>query len=216
MGRIWSQTTERAWVRCATNEEAYAIPSANDEIRNSLEEYGVRKEIAELLTSLFPAGSFNTHFPLFREAVEKPARLKSTITEFEIQLGLSVTSHIAIVARELLGLSNFSMFTRDYVKRCGDLVELFVKTRLLRKLPSYKLNRSLGSIVHTMKSRYGNTIPKDLLDALMSFDVLVYRPAKHRFDDSGKPLFGIPDAVAVTFMSIRLCQQIEQLGKNLE
>lgn len=191
------------------------LPSADNEIKDSLNKYGVNRDIATLLTSLFPAGSFKRHLPLFIEAIEKPANLKDAITRFEIELGLGITSHIAIVARELLSLSNFSMFTRDYIKRCGDLVEYFVKTRLLCELPACKPNRSLGSIIYTLKSKYSAQVPKELLDALKSFDILVYRPAKHTFDSSGKPLFALPDAVAVTFISIRLCQQVDQHGKHL-
>lgn len=191
------------------------LPSVDNDIRISLEGCGVKKEIVNLLLSVFPSASFKQYYPLFIEAMEKPASLRNTITEFEIQLGLGVTSHIAIVVRELLGLSNFSLFTRDYVKRCGDLVEYFVKTRILEKLPCSKLNKSLGNIIHTLRKRYNNKIPLELLNTLKLFDVLVYRPAKHKFDNLGRPLFGVQDAIAVTFISIRLCQLIEQAGKNL-
>jgi hypothetical protein len=189
--------------------------SANDEIRNSLENSGVKREITDLLLSLFPSGSFKEHLPLFREAIEKPESLRKKITQFELKSGIGAVSHIAIVERELLGLNKFPMFTRDYIKRCGDLVELFVKTRLLDKLPSCKPNKSLGNIIHTMQSQYSTRIPKELLDALKSFDLSIYRPAKHKFVGTEMTLFTVPDAVATTLIALKLCQQIENISKSL-
>jgi len=102
------------------------------------------------------------------------------------------------------------MFTRDYIKRCGDLVELFVKVRLVNKLPLCKLNKSLGANVHVMQKQYSSIIPKELLDTLHSFDGLIYRPAKHEFVSKEIKLFNVPDAVTVTFIALRLCQKIEE------
>jgi hypothetical protein len=131
------------------------------------------KKIIDLLLKLFPAVSFLEYLPLFKEAIEKPETLKNVIIQFETKSGMGVVSYIAIVARELLNLENFYMFTRDYIKQCGDLVELFVKVHLVNRLPLCKLNKSLGANVRIMQKQYGAIIPKELLGALHSFDGLI-------------------------------------------
>ncbi len=186
-----------------------------DEIRHFLKNCDVKKEIIDLLLLLFPSGSFIEYLSFFKEAVEKPATLRKVVTQFEIESGIGVVSHIAIVARELLSFNNFQMFTRDYIRRCGDLVELFVKTRFVSKLPLCSPNKSLGANVRIMQKQYNNLIPKELLDTLCSFDNSIYRRAKHEFIGKETKLFNVSDAVAVTFIVLRLCQKIEDISKSL-
>jgi hypothetical protein len=185
------------------------------DVRAFLRNSGVNEKISNLVLSVFPQDSFKEHYTLFTKAIENPSNLRNVIIEFEAQLGLGLTSHIAIVAREMLDLTNFSVFTRDYIKRCGDLVEHFLKVRLIEQFNLPILNKSLGSVVYALRKNRTDALPLKLLDNLRLFDLVIYRPAKHSFDDSGRPLFSIQDAVAVTFVSIRLCQQMEQVVRNM-
>lgn len=190
------------------------MPS-NNKIRHFLENCKVKKEIIDLLLSIFPSDSLTEYLPILKEAMDKPAALKNMVMQFEMMSGIGATSHIAIVARELLSFDNFHMFTRDYIRRCGDLVELFVKTLLVNKLPLCSPKKSLGANVRIMQKRYNNLIPKELLDALYSFDSSIYRRAKHEFVGKETKLYNVADAVAVTFIALRLCQKIEDISKSL-
>jgi hypothetical protein len=187
---------------------------------NMLEQMGVAERIVELLFLIFPDGSFEPYFPLLRKAVEEPTLLRKTINHFQIQMGLGVTSHIAIAARNLLDLADFPKFTRDYVRRCCDLVEFFVKNRLLQqagiKMERYMHRKPLGSIVSELRNKHllHTDGSSDLLDKLQIFNMAVYTQAKHEYLDSGSTLFRVSDAVAVTFISIRLCHNIEEFCRH--
>jgi hypothetical protein len=189
---------------------------SNLEMANMLEQMGVAEKIAQLLFQIFPDGSFAPHFPLLRKAVEEPTLLRTTINDFQIQMGLGVTSHIAVAARNLLDLADFPTFTRDYVRRCCDLVEFFVKNRLLRQagvnIEHRMHQKPLGAIVSEFRRKHllHANFSSELLDKLEAFNMNVYRQAKHEYLDSGETLFSVSDAVAVTFISIRLCYNIQE------
>jgi hypothetical protein len=190
------------------------------EMEKTLERLGVTERIAKLLFRIFPDGSFEPYFPLLRKAIEEPTLLRRTIDDFQIQMGLGVTSHIATRARDMLGSADFSKFTRDYVRRCCDLVEFFVKNRLLRQagmnVERRMHQKSLGAIVHEFRNRnlLHIDLSSDLFDKLEAFDRTVYRKAKHEYLDSGETLFSVSDAVAVTFISIKLCDIIQMFCRQ--
>jgi hypothetical protein len=187
----------------------------------ALEQLGVGKRIVDLIFRTFPNSSFEPFFPLLRKAVQKPTILNSTILEFQTQTGLGVTSHIAIAAREILGSACFPALTRDYVRRCCDLVEFFVKSRLLHEAGSEierkMLQKPLGAIINELGRKHyvhSSASASDLLGKLEAFNLDVYRQAKHDYLNSGDKLFSVPDAVAVTFISIRLCHYIEEFCRH--
>ena len=104
------------------------------DLRRSVQAYGVQKDIVNILFSVFPNDSFKEHLSTFKKAVNQPSNMSEFIFKLGIQLGLGVTSHIATAAREFLLLPNFPMFTRDYMKRCCDLVEHAIKLFTARQI----------------------------------------------------------------------------------
>ena len=184
-------------------------------LRHSLQECGVKKVLIDLLFSVFPGDSFKKYIDTFRDSIEQPSKMIS-ITELGIQLGERVTSHIMVIAREFLSLPNFPMFTRDYMKRCCDLVEYTVKFRLAPKLGIDVGRKPLGTVVKILgEPRYENVIPKSLLYNLDSFNEAIYCPVKHEVSEKEEGhMYSVADALALTFVSIRLCQQIRDCARN--
>lgn len=182
-------------------------------LKRSVQAFGVQKDIANILFQVFPKGSFRQHFGIFEKAVNQPSSLSRYITELEIQLDLGITSHIAIVARELLALQNFPTFTRDYMKRCCDLVETVTKVPLASQLKIDAGHKPLGGIIKIMRNpKYSDIIPRNLLYSLDAFNAKIYCPVKHDvLDNKDAHMFSVSDAIATTFISVRLCQQIQEL-----
>ena len=186
----------------------------------ALEQLGVGKRIVDLIFRTFPNSSFEPFFPLLKKAVQKPTILNSAILEFQTQTGLGVTSHIAIAAREILGSACFPALTRDYVRRCCDLVEFFVKSRLLHEagaeIERKMRQKPLGAIINELRKHcvHASASFSDLLGRLEAFNLNVYCQAKHDYLNSGDKLFSVPDAIAVTFISIRLCHYIEEFSRH--
>ena len=179
---------------------------------SSIQECGVKKVIIGLLLSVFPDDSFKEYIDLFRDSIKEPSKMIS-ITELGIQLGEGATSHLMVIAREFLSLPNFSMFTRDYMKRCCDLVEYTVKFHLAPKLGIKIERKPLGVAIKTLsKPKYDKIIAKNLLYNLDLFNKAIYCPVKHEVSGKeGEHMYNIADALATTFISIRLCQQIREL-----
>lgn len=194
------------------------IGHSSNALKQSFQGYGVQKVISDLLFSVFPNDSFKEHLTLFKKAITQPINLREFIFELGKQIGLGATSHVAIVARELLSLPNFPMFTRDYIKRCCDLVELATKLQLASQLHIDVGHKPLGGVVKILHdSRYGNLVPKNLIHNLDSFNRKIYCPAKHEvLEDEGKHMYSVSDAIAVTFISMKLCQQIQDLCYEIQ
>lgn len=183
------------------------------DLKRSVEACNVQKGIAEILFQVFPKDSFEQHFDVFKRAVDQPSHLRASIIELEMQLNIGPTSHVAIVALELLSLQNFQMFTRDYMKRCCDLVEIVVKRLLAPELRISVGRKSLGGVVKILRDpTYDNIIPRDLAYNLDLFNAKIYCPVKHEvLDNKEAHMFSVSDAIAVTFICIKLCQQIQKL-----
>jgi len=193
------------------------------ELRRSVQVYNVQKDIADVLFQVFPNDSFKQHFGIFEKAVNQPSWLSRYIIELENQLNLGLTSHVAIVARELLSLQNFQMFTREYMKRCCVLVEIMTKKLMAPQLQINVGRKSLGGVVKIFRNPiYDNLIPRSLVYNLDLFNAKIYCPVKHEvLDNKEAHMFSVSDAIATTFMSIKLCQQIQELiyklrGENTE
>jgi hypothetical protein len=151
----------------------------------------------------------------FTLAVEDPSSFGKFIEELRTQFGLGVTGHVMIAVREFLSLSNFSMFTRDYVRRCCDLVEYFVKSRLACRAGVRIQHKPLGTVLKMLRRRM-NGIPAELLDNLEAFNSKIYCPAKHDFSQKENEYkYNVPDAIAITFISIWLCKEIDQLCRRI-
>ena len=172
--------------------------------------------MADLLFSVFPNNSFRGCLETFRKAIDQPSDLSESLLELGLQLGLGATSHIMITAREFLSLSNFHMFTRDYIKRCCDLVEHTVKLLLAPKLQINVGHKSLGGIIKILRNpRYNNMIPRDLIYNLDSFNATIYCPAKHEVPEKEEEhMYSVADAVVVTFIALKLCQKIQNFVRS--
>lgn len=187
------------------------MKEAGLDLRQSVQAYGIQKEIVDILFLVFPNDSFKEHSGLFKEAINQPSSMGTLIHKLEMQLGLGVTSHVAIAARELLSLQNFPMFTRDYVRRCCNLVEHTMKFLLLPKLRINARRKSLGALVKILRDpRYHQIVPRGLINNLDLFDEFIYRPAKHEvLENAEKHMFSVSDAITITFISIKLCHEIQ-------
>jgi hypothetical protein len=187
------------------------------EFREYAQSHGVQRDIVDLLFSVYPGDSFSEYFSIFAKALNQPSNLKDLIENLRVQLNMSVTSHIMIAARGLLFAKNFSMFTRDYVRRCCDLVEYITKFLLAPQLGVNVGRKPLGGIIKALKkSKYADLIPKDLIHNLDSFNKIIYCPAKHEVSENEeKHKYNIVDAVAITFISMKLSKQLYDLRNTL-
>ena len=144
-------------------------------------ELGVCKRICDVLIASFPEDEFTKHLGLFKDALNQPNSLQLFISELQKQLNTGATSHTAHAMYRFLAMdNNFDVFTRDYVRRCCDMVEYITKRKVafrfdiehqVEKLP-------LGGVIRAF-SKYSMQFPDGLLDALAQFNMAIYRPAKH-------------------------------------
>jgi len=191
------------------------MKDSTETMRRFMLSCGVQKGIVYLLFSVFPDNTFEENLPVFREAVRQPSKMRKQIHEIGVQLGLGVTSHIMITAREFLPLSNFGLFTRDYIRRCCDLVEQITKRLLAPKFGITLEHKPLGSVIEALRKtpkRGDQLVPKSLVHNLSLFNKVVYCPAKHDvLEKEEEHMYSVADAVAVTFISLKLCQRIHDL-----
>ncbi len=180
-----------------------------------LEELGVKRHIAEILLSVIPNGSLVQHWATLRAAVRQPSHIARLVDDVGNQLGLAAISHAAMRARAFLDMPQFHLFTRDYVRRCCDLIEHVTRDFLALRLPITITNQPLGEVVRLLRRFEGGPVPKKLLDDLGQFNKRIYRPAKHERLSEGA-LYNVADAVAITFIAIVLCRDIQETAYQVE
>jgi hypothetical protein len=182
-----------------------------------VQQLGVNEQISKVLFVVFPDNEFAQYFDLFEKAVKHPQSLQPFISELRNQFNIGTFCHTMGAINQFLSLENFEVFTRDVVRRCCDIVEWISKRKVAGKLglrPEIE-QKPLGVIIAAFQAKYAGRFPDGLLDTLALFNKVIYCPAKHEMvtnEDERK--YSVADAIAVTFIAIRLCQRLDDFQKK--
>ncbi|XES77353.1 MAG: hypothetical protein ACBZ72_00375 [Candidatus Bathyarchaeia archaeon] len=183
-----------------------------------LKEYGVSKRVSDVLFFVFLDDELEKYLPLFRQAVKQPISLKPFISELQKELNTGAFSHTTSAMYHFLATDdNFGIFTRDYVRRCCDMVEYITKRKVAPKLrlESEVEKKPLGRVIGLFNRQNARHFPNGLLEALAQFNEVIYCPAKHEHVTSEESrMFSVADAIAVTFITVRLCQQLDDFQRK--
>ncbi len=183
-----------------------------------ISELGVCKRISQVLFLVFPDSEFANYSELFCDAVNHPNSLKPFISGLQKQLNTGAFSHTTSAMCHFLAMdNNFEVFTRDYVRRCCDMVEYIAKRKVAGRLRlGVEFEKQpLGRVIGEFKKKHSRQFPDGLLEALTKFNEAVYCPAKHEaVNKEEERKYSIADAIAVTFIAVRLCQQLDDFQRN--
>lgn len=108
--------------------------------------------------------------------------------------------------------------TRDVVRYAGDYIDQLIKYCSYEKgdyraFRSRALSTSLGGNLTRLKS----ALPMPLLQALWTFNKVVYVPAKHEWNVRGRPhLFSAKEAVFICFVMKELAAQIVRFSAEAQ
>ena len=187
---------------------------ATEPIEELVSKLGVQNQVSGVLFAIFPGNEFVQHLTLFTDAVSRPISLKPFITALRKQLNAGACSHTAFAMCRFLDMdSSFEIFTRDYIRRCCDMVEFMTKCYAGHRLglESEAKKKPLGSVINLYRKKASGRFPDILLDNLTNFNTAIYCRAKHdSVSEENERMFSIADAVAVTFIAVRLCQQLDR------
>lgn len=173
---------------------------------DSLREYRIQEAIIDVLIDVCPKESLNRCVSILPSATSQISSVEQLVNELGIVANVGLTSHTMIQMRSFLRLGDdFRDFTRDYIRRCCDLIEHLAKFPLATKYKVDVRNKPLGSVVESLK---GSGLPKDLAEKLTIFNTKVYRPAKHEMPQEDKHMYSVADAIAVTFACLDLAREI--------
>jgi hypothetical protein len=192
--------------------------STNQPLVMLVEKLGVQRQINEVLFVVFPGDEFAQHFDLFKNAVNRPNSLQPFISELQKQLNTGAFSHTTGAMYHFLAMdSKFEVFTRDYVRRCCDMVEYIAKRKVLGRLnlePKFE-EKSLGIVISEFKNKHSRQFPDGLLEALSQFNRAIYCTAKHdSVSKQDERMFSVADAIAITFIVVRLCQRLDDFQRK--
>jgi hypothetical protein len=187
-------------------------------IEGLMQELGASGKICKVLITVFPDNEFAKHFALFKDAVSHPISLKPFISQIQKQLNVGAFSHTTMAMNHFLAMdSNFEVFTRDYVRRCCDMVEYITKRKVAFRLrvASMTEKQPLGKVITIFNKECAKQFPSGLLESLTLFNKDIYCPAKHEtVSDEESRMFSVADAIAITFIAIRLCQQLDDFQRT--
>lgn len=194
------------------------MATAKKPLAKSVQELGVCEQISDVLFAAFPDNEFAEHFELFSDAVNQPDNLKPFISELQKQLNTGAFSHTTSAMYHFLAMdNNFDVFTRDYVRRCCDMVEYIAKRKVLGRLnlDSRFEEKSLGIVISEFKNKRSRQFPDGLLEALSQFNRAIYCPAKHdSVSKVDERMFSVADAIAITFIVVKLCQRLDDFQRK--
>src|SRR3989339_1844784 len=108
--------------------------SKREPLDKLVQELGVNKQVSKVFFVVFPDNEFAQHFDLFKNTVNSPNSLKPFISDLRNQFNIGVFSHTMAAILRFLDLDNFEIFTRDYVRRCCDIVEWITKRKVAGRL----------------------------------------------------------------------------------
>jgi hypothetical protein len=171
-----------------------------------------------VLFVVFPDNEFAEYLDLFNDAINHPNSLKPFISELQKQLNTGAFSHTTGAMYHFLAMDNhFDVFTRDYVRRCCDMVEYIIKRKVAFRFNlEYQLDKQpLGSVITVFMKNFSRQFPDGLLEALSQFNMAIYRPAKHdSVSKEEERMFSVADAIAITFMAVKLCQRLDDFQRK--
>lgn len=175
-------------------------------VRRSFREYDIREEIVDVLIGVCPQESLTRYLHILPSIMRRISRLKELVNELGITANVGLTSHTIVRLRGFFETEDrFRDYTRDYIRRCCDLIEYLVKTPLATKLEVEVRYRPLGSAVLVLER---SDLPKDLVEKLKAFNSKIYNPAKHEVPQEDRGMYSVADAVAVTFACLDLAKEI--------
>jgi len=179
---------------------------AEESVRISLREYGLQETIIDVLIGLCLKESLSRRVSILASATSQISGLKQLVNELGIVANVGLTSHTIVQMRGFLDFGDdFRDFTRDYIRRCCDLIEYLAKSPLAAMYKVNVKNKPLGSVILSLK---GSGLPEDLVEKLNVFNTKVYRPAKHEIPPEDRHMYSVADAVAVTFACLDLAREI--------
>jgi hypothetical protein len=173
---------------------------------DSLREYCMQEAIIEVLIDVCPKESLNRCASILPSVTGQIFSLEQLVNELGAVPNVGQTSHPIRQMRDLIHLGDrFRDFTRDYIRRCCDLIEDLTKSKLapVRKVNVKKL--SLGPAIRELE-RSG--LSDDLVEKLIAFNTKVYTVAKHEMPREDRHMYSVADAVAVTLVCLDLAREI--------
>ena|SRR3972149_5517120 len=194
------------------------MESPREPLKEVVQKLGVCKQMSDVLFTIFPDNEFAKYFDLFNDAINRPNSLQPFISELKEQLNTGAFSHTTSAINRFLAMDSFEVFTRDYVRRCCDMVEYITKRKVAGRLRlELEIEKQpLGRIIGVFKKKHSRQFPDGLLEALTEFNKMIYCPAKHETvskEDERK--YSVADAIAITFIAVRLCQQLDDFQKHV-
>jgi hypothetical protein len=173
---------------------------------DSLREYRIQEAIIDVLIDVCPKESLDRCVSILPSATSQISSLEQLVNELGIVANVGLTSHTMIQMRSFLRLGDdFRNFTRDYIRRCCDLIEHLAKFPLATKYKVDVKNKPLGPAIQALE-RSG--LPEGLVEKLTVFNAKVYCPAKHEMPHEDRHMYSVADAVAVTFACLVLAREI--------
>lgn len=158
-----------------------------------------------MILEVFKGRSFEDYLPIVEETIADPTLLKDLPPRLRFALRIGEISHTAVRMREMLSIDpkDFAKFTRDYVRRCCDLVEIAVKVRAANILGFQIVNKPLGAVLSALQR--ANLPQSELIEILQHFNRLIYVPAKHKVTLAPQSqLYSVPDAIVITALALEL------------
>ena len=180
-------------------------------VSRALENLGVQNDVISVVMLVFPGDSFKSLIEVVKDAAATTPRLNRMMGEVPPMIGVSLISHTLRRMRQLLSLgpASFSQFTRDYVRRCCDVVEISLKQYALdRGVVSTKDKRPLGALISLLEK--DKQLSASLAKNLKAFNTRIYVRAKHEVTrDAGSQMFSASDAAVITIVAMKLGDWID-------
>ena len=110
------------------------MESPREPLKEVVQKLGVCKQMSDVLFTIFPDNEFAKYFDLFNDAINRPNSLQPFISELKEQLNTGAFSHTTSAINRFLAMDSFEVFTRDYVRRCCDMVEYITKRKVAGRL----------------------------------------------------------------------------------
>jgi len=173
---------------------------------DSLREYCMQEAIVNVLIDVCSKESLNRCASILPSATSQISSLEQLVSELGAVPNVGQTSHPIRQMRDFIRLRDrFRDFTRDYIRRCCDLIEDLTKFKLAPVRKVNVKNMPLGPAILELK-RSG--LSEDLVEKLTVFNTKVYRVAKHEMPQEDRHMYSVADAVAVTFVCLDLAREI--------
>ena len=180
-------------------------------VGRALESLGVQDDVINVALLVFPGDSFEPLIEVVRDAAATPPKTSRILGEVPPMIGVGLTSHTLIRMRQLLSLgpASFPQFTRDYVRRCCDIIEIALKQFALdRSIVSANDRRPLGALISLLEKK--KELSTSLAKNLKAYNARIYVRAKHEVTRAvGSQMFNVSDAAVITIVAMKLGDWID-------